>query len=121
TFGASFYGISNYELIQNCKYFSNGSGNQKIKCPFIDRIENEKDKNKIKISKIKKNNDENKEEIEYTYSWNLPDDIIIIFDEAHRCKNQRTGNSVLLYTVAKTKNTKILLLSATVSDKPENF
>lgn len=46
--------------------------------------------------------------------------MVIIFDEAHRCKNPRTLNSVLLYTLSKT-TAKILMLSATISDKPENF
>ena len=126
SFNASYYGITNYELIQNCRYFAQNSGKQKIKCPFINRIENIKKDKKGKIRKNKKKINDikdgiKKEEIEYTYIWNLPDNIILIFDEAHRCKNPRTGNSVLLYTASKNKTTKILILSATVSDKPENF
>lgn len=58
--------------------------------------------------------------VKYVYTWNLPIDHIVIFDEAHRCKNKRTNNSVLLATLGLNE-INILLLSATVSDKPENF
>lgn len=155
-FDADYYGVTNYESMQNVKMFTKGSKNDKVLCPYVKRIEvkedakdkdnkdnknsknnkNSKDDTNKKKShdyKIKKSGKKDKvfeientkivpdEDIAYTYVWqNLPNDIVIIFDEAHRCKNPRTLNSVLLYTLAKT-TTKILMLSATVSDKPENF
>lgn len=139
-FDADWYGVTNYESMQNCKMFTKNSKNEKVSCPYIKRVEvtsSEKEKDKMpdtnninipkknKITKKKKEvGDKNipgEPEIGYTYLWqNLPNDIIVIFDETHRCKNPRTLNSVLLYTLAK-NTTKILMLSATVSDKPENF
>ena len=146
-----YYGVSNYESIQNCKFYPTTIKNGKAKCPYVirykieDKDDDNTDKNskinespknkKKKFKKIKpgKNNIKalididdgsimpKKDKIEYTYDWdNLPDDIIFIFDETHRCKNPRTLNSILLYTLSK-KTTKILMLSATVCDKPENF
>jgi hypothetical protein len=63
----------------------------------------------------------------YKFTWNFPDDTLIIFDEAHRCKNRQTVNSLMLYSLTqqlkdkKDTKTRILMLSATVADKPENF
>ena len=137
TFECEYYGVANYESIQNCKMFTRESKYNKVPCPYIKRsvvVDKEKElmpdnSKKIKIPKKQKlklkaapvMEKPKKEEVEYTYNWqNLPKDIIIIFDEAHRCKNPRTLNSVLLYTLAK-HAVKIIMLSATVSDKPENF
>ena len=127
-FKADYYGVSNYETIQNCKMFSAKTSNIKSDCPFIKRIEVtnvEKEKDMIletkKIKTVKKKSESKSEEMGYTFVWKkIPNDFIVIFDETHRCKNSRTVNSILLYTLAKT-TTKILMLSATVSDKPENF
>lgn len=38
-FGVEYYGISNYESIQNCKMFASVSKNKKTDCPFVKRIE----------------------------------------------------------------------------------
>ena len=46
--------------------------------------------------------------------------MIIIFDEAHRCKNANSSTSKLLVTAYKS-GVKIMLLSATISDKIECF
>lgn len=147
-FDVEYYGVSNYESIQNCKMFTKQSKYDKVNCPYITRVEIKKDeikdeapkdtvksviksvkkkspKKKLPKKKEFKLNDNNivdpEEDTKYSYIWkNLPNDIIIIFDEAHRCKNPRTLNSVILYTLAKT-NSKIIMLSATISDKPENF
>lgn len=107
-FSIEFYGISNYELFQNCKFYTNEYINYKVHCGYLSRYKAVNDK-----SNSTKDN--------YTFKWEkLPNDMIIIFDEAHRCKNSRTVNHVLLYTATQTNN-KILMLSATISDKPENF
>jgi hypothetical protein len=140
-FNCDWYGISNYEKIQNCKMFTKDSKNNTVDCPYIKRMyvsnpEKEKDnsgvskkhkkkeskKNSIFNKSKKLNNDElSEDKIGYTFIWqNLPTDIVFIFDESHRCKNPKTLNSVLLYTLAKT-SAKIMIISATVSDKPENF
>lgn len=127
TFNATYYGLSNYETIQNCKMFTAASKNSKVTCQWIKRVEvtDKDDKKPQKKIVIKKKNNiddaKKKTDIEYTYVWsNLPNDIVIIFDEAHRCKNTRTLNNTLLLTLSKT-TAKILMLSATIADKPENF
>jgi len=116
-FKAKYYGITNYESIHNCKFFTQKSPKEKVPCPYIKRVEVKQDSdtdiNAVKISKDDKYG--------FTYVWkNLPNDMLVVFDETHRCKNPRTLNSILIYTLAQTK-AKILMLSATVSDKPENF
>jgi superfamily II DNA/RNA helicase len=88
-FNCNYYGISSYELIRN-GYYNNP---KKTKLEFME-INGEE----YKINSI-------------------PDDIIIIYDEAHKCKNVNTLNGKILYEMAKT-NANILLLSATISDKP---
>ena len=45
---------------------------------------------------------------------------MVIFDEAHRCKNKKTNTSTILFTMSLYP-VKILMLSATVADKPETF
>jgi superfamily II DNA or RNA helicase len=45
---------------------------------------------------------------------------LFIFDEAHKCKNSKTINSKILISLAKYQ-VKILLLSATIIDKPLFF
>jgi superfamily II DNA or RNA helicase len=129
-FEAPYYGITNYESMHNCKYFTSESNNDKIQCNFLNRI---RIKNKNN-SKSKNSDDENnyatkdaeifsKRKIaRFTYVWkNIPNDFILIFDEAHRCKNKKTLNSILLYTAATINTMKILMLSATIADKPEKF
>ena len=44
---------------------------------------------------------------------------IVIFDEAHRCKDPKSINAKLLLSVKGL--CKILMISATLTDKPENF
>ena len=55
-----------------------------------------------------------------SYGWKIPNNTIFIFDEAHKCRHLDTQNSMLLLS-AKDTQQRIMLLSATISDKPENF
>lgn len=101
-FNITPYGITNYETLHNCKMYISKKC-PKVDCPYVKReaVEGENG--------------------EFTFTWkNLPDNILVIFDEAHRCKNPKTLNSVLLYTLSK-HAVKILLLSATIVEKPKNF
>jgi hypothetical protein len=69
------------------------------------------------------NNDEDEDELNcnYLFKWvNLPQDFCLIFDETHRCKNSRTVNHAILQAAAES-SARIMMLSATVCDKPENF
>ena len=64
------------------------------------------------------------------YSWNFESDpnftgdkkkkFLFIYDEAHKCKNKNTINSKIMLDLAS-KPVKILLLSATIIDKPLYF
>lgn len=51
------------------------------------------------------------------YSWHTDESHIIIFDEAHRCKNDKTQNSKMMRAAKKSKS-KVLALSATIADNP---
>lgn len=54
------------------------------------------------------------------FIWKIPKNVIIIFDEAHRCKSKSSLNSQIMLSTHKLKNQKILL-SATICDTIENF
>ncbi len=59
------------------------------------------------------------------YKWNIPNNTIIIFDEAHKCKNRHSLNGKILLALKNQinikKNIKCMLLSATICDKIEHF
>ncbi len=121
-FGCKYYGIANYESIHNCKFYTSKSPNEKVKCKYVKRIRTHKDDDpddyETKTAEIYST----RETAQFSYIWkNIPENMILIFDEAHRCKNKKTLNSILLYTAAETDKLKILLLSATIADKPEKF
>ena len=62
-----------------------------------------------------------KEVLEKMYWQNIdPANTLLIFDEAHRCKNYRSQNSEMLVQ-AKKQGYKILLLSATLASNPMHF
>ena len=52
--------------------------------------------------------------------WHLGDSRIVIFDEAHVCKNN-TRHATLLLGLKKHQRTRVLLLSATIADKIDAF
>jgi superfamily II DNA or RNA helicase len=84
-------GIANYECIRNGNWYQ---GFGKTKCEYFD-----------------------------DFNWiNLPENVIFIFDEVHNCKNKSTLNSkVLLSTHPSSTDRFVLMLSATASDKIDNF
>lgn len=95
-FNCNYYGITSYELLQRLNYFNNNK--KKIKCDFIILVNNEYIIDDTKI----------------------PKDVIIIYDEVHKCKNITTNNGRILHTFSK-KNVKILMLSGTVAEQPIYF
>jgi superfamily II DNA or RNA helicase len=177
-FNVELFGISNYEMLKNCRYYT--SDLEPTVCPYMDKVFEEKkekdaekkprkkgelktkhieqepvltEKEKVRLARLKtfdKNyqdkiiddeenlvddiEDELLEESDNEkkpkkkknqsnntrYEFYLPDDVIVIFDEAHRCKNINTQTSKLLLGLAKCKN-KILILSATITDKLKCF
>lgn len=100
-FNVTIRGVANYELLKSGKYYTQNF--EKVECPYFD--------------KVKKGNDDDAK-VEFVFQ--LPNDTIIIFDEAHRCKNYKTSTSKLLLS-AKSSKIKTLLLSATLSDKIPTF
>lgn len=98
--------VTNYDTIKygNCY----GNDNDIIKCEYITIAE----------KTIRKRNGE--EVKDYNFVWKLPKNTIIIFDEAHMCKNPKSINGKLLLSL-KDVNTKILLLSATLVEQHKSF
>jgi superfamily II DNA or RNA helicase len=92
------FGIANYELIKGGNYYTEKL--EKTRCPYMDS--------------------DNYTEKQKKFIFYLPSNILLIFDEAHRCKNYKTATSRLLLA-AKKSNNKILLLSATITDKIKCF
>lgn len=144
-FNLEILGISNYEALKCGKMYNESM--EYIKCPFINKIiESDKKHTDSIISNNKspsinlmdgsdnkkiKEDTEDKEDKEDKYEFIIPtfagkepndliNNFIIVFDEAHRCKNFKTTNSKILIAAYQAK-IKILLLSATISDKIECF
>jgi len=86
-------GVANYEKAKNGKYHDE----------------------KLRI--IKGNFIKSKDDI---FEINFPQDTIIIFDEAHKCKNWKTGNFQMMCEM-RNKEYKLMLLSATITDKISCF
>lgn len=104
-FNVDNIGIVNYELIRNGKMYD--ANENIIECKYLKITQMESRNKKGNITKDNK------------YTWTLPRNSIVIFDEVHKCKNRNTKNAKLLLSA---KNLwKVLMLSATVSDKPEMF
>ena len=108
-FDVELLGISNYELLKGGKYYRDDF--KKTKCPHI--------KINLTYETVIKNG---KPEIKTfkSFEFNFPHNALVIFDEAHRCKNHASVTSQILQAVIKCK-CKILLLSATICDKIECF
>jgi SNF2 family DNA or RNA helicase len=96
-FDVKIFGISNYEMLKSGKYYTENL--ELAICPYFDKILDKK---------------------KSTYIFQLPQSTIIIFDEAHRCKNSKTSTSEILAAASATTN-KVLLISATLADKIELF
>lgn len=94
-FKVDIYGISNYESLRSGSWFPEGDLTKKKPCKHIS-ITRE------------------------TCVWTLPADVLIIFDEAHKCKNPATSASRMLLAAVKT-GAKIMTLSATIADTPKFF
>lgn len=97
-FKVPILGVANYELFKGGKWYTDVLEEKRETCPY--RI----------YDPIKK-----------TWSWTgLKDNMLFIFDEAHRCKNKATSNAKMLLSLADQPCMK-LLLSATIADKPKFF
>ena len=101
-FGVKAYDIVNYETFRNGRTYTNDKFKTRKKSPFIDVIDADPD-NPLKS----------------IYEWKLPKDAIVIFDEAHRCKDSSTDNGKLLASAKQAIQNKIpvLMLTATICEK----
>lgn len=54
------------------------------------------------------------------YQWHLPEDAIIVWDEAHRCKNQETQNSKMMLAAVR-QGIPGIALSATIAESPQHL
>ena len=110
--------ICNYETLIRCKMYKMDSdvkldNLKRIECPYVEKITEAKGRGK-----------------RVRFRWkDLPERALVVFDEAHYCKNvgtQRTALLTGLYDFARHpeqrwRNTKILLLSATIIEKKDNL
>ena len=96
-FGVRPLAIANYETVKNGKQY--------------DKFKNRIDSNFINVDS---------DSLVNIYRWRLPRNSIIIFDEVHRCKNKKSQNAALLMST-KFARSKVMLISATLSDTPESF
>jgi hypothetical protein len=146
-FDIKILGIANYEMIKSCKYYTENY--EIVKCPYMDKeiikkekhiTPNKKEKiledlkfmknpckdDLIEIFKMiiereqKEKEDKIKDEYVPDFNFYLPKKTLVILDEAHRCKNLGSLTSKVLLALNK-NNVKIMLLSATLSDKLECF
>lgn len=89
--------IVNYETIRNMKYYNEDG--ERIICPYLQY------NTKTKM-----------------FTWkDVPENVIFIFDESHKCSSLGTYNGLLLLGVRESTPNKIMLLSATIADHPEKF
>jgi superfamily II DNA or RNA helicase len=131
--------ISSSELIKSSDFIKFGTENyEKVKCPYMDiesievttkiKADDEKEEQKIdgqdlsQPLKLKKEPESVKyiKKRKHEYKFYLPKDTLVIFDEAHRCKNWSSQTSSLLIAISKC-DCKIMMLSATLTDKIDCF
>lgn len=113
-FNCPYIGISNYEALKNNSYydgFKSFGELDPITCPYMTidlEVINKEELNPKKIKYQKK------------FKFKFPENTLIIFDEAHRCKNYGSQTSNLLMAIIQ-NNIKVMLLSATITDKINCF
>jgi superfamily II DNA or RNA helicase len=93
------YDIVNFETIRNCKTYKNYNFLARVKSPYIKAAK----KNSV-----------------FDYIWfDIPDDAILIIDEAHRCRNPTTDNGKWLLSTKQLilKKIPVMMLSATICEK----
>ena len=103
-----FFNLDSYAVV-NLETFKNG----KIYDDYEFKISSRKTTNYLRFV------DMNPDVDPTFFRWNLPDDAILIIDEAHRCKETNTDNGKLLMSTKQLikKKIPVLLLSATICEK----
>lgn len=128
---ASVLGVSNYECIQRGKYYLSlqdfYEGDRTV-CEYV-TMEYAVQKHPL-TGKILYDRSGSAKQRLTRVRWNFPSGTLIVFDEAHKCRNgkcsgKETINSKLLSGLRASINAQqqvyCLLMSATITDKLENF
>lgn len=99
-FNVNILGIANYELLIKCKYYSVNKNDtlKRTECPYITHEDG-------------------------LYKWNLPEHVLIIFDEVHRATNPEAFAGQLLLSLKNVydESHKLLLISATLCESSHKF
>lgn len=104
-FNINVYGIVNYETFINGHYYQINNFKKKNQSLFL-QIHSQYNYNFAKTIK------------EYNiYPQCISDNVIFIFDEAHRVKNKESVNGHIYKKLSSYNHIKILLISATIIDK----
>lgn len=112
--GVKPYDVVNYETMKNGKTYSTREVKEGNKTRIIYKFKTRKRSPFLDLL-VPDPDDPHK----CLYEWKLPDDVILIVDEAHRCKDPSTENGKFLKSMKSLikKKIPILLLSATVCEK----
>jgi SNF2 family DNA or RNA helicase len=102
-FNVTCISVVNYEMIKALKYIDEKEC--KVNCPYIKMNNNTFEWDFSSYSKIHP-------------SININNDIVVIFDEVHRCKKHTSLNGKLLLSCKKLKT---IMLSASLCDKTSDF
>lgn len=103
--GMESYGVVNYETLRLGKYYiseTNKKGivkEKRVECPYFT---------------VEENPVKGQYEPKKKMTWKLPSDAILIFDEAHSCKNRNTQNTQIMTSVPS--HVKCIMLSATIAE-----
>ena len=92
-YGVKYYDIVNYETLKNGKTYRNNKYKSRKQSPFLDIVDPDPDDPHKSI-----------------YKWTVPKNTIVIFDEAHRCKDPSTDNGKLLASTKQLIQQKIPVL-----------
>jgi superfamily II DNA or RNA helicase len=104
--GTNVLGIANYETAKNGKYYTSVEDFQaehRVLCPYMQVI---------------------KDEHGTHFEWDLPDNTLVILDEAHKGKNNITMTSKFITSLGPLLTDgkiKLLILSATITDSIDCF
>ena len=97
-FKVDYIDVVNYETIRVGKTYAEGSFERRKRCPYLSKSQN--------VNQVHY----------WGYTWNVPRDAIVIFDEVHRCKDPSTDAGRLFMSTRQLINQKIpvMFLSATI-------
>jgi len=123
--------IVNYETLKNGKYYpslNDFNNDEREDCPYINIVREEVLDSFTQEPILNENGTPKTKVVDIT--WDFPEDTLVVFDEAHKGKNglnasKATINSKMMVSIKpyldKAKSIFGLFLSATITDKLDNF